>query len=124
MTTALVAAVALVATTAAPAHAASPAVTCRYTFSSWPGGFTADLAIANSGPEIDGWRARWTFLTPAQATAVWSAALIQVNPREMLATPAPWTQKIPTGGAVTFGWTATATIAELPTEITVNGQRC
>jgi hypothetical protein len=123
MTAGLAAAVALIAATAAPAHAA-PTVTCSYTFTAWPGGFSADLAMANSGPAIDGWQARWTFATPAQATGVWSAQLIQVGPNEMVATPASWNKKIPTGGAVTFGWTATATIADLPTDITVNGQRC
>jgi hypothetical protein len=124
VTAALVAAVALIAATPAPAQAASPAVTCRYTFISWPGGFSADLHMANSGPAIDGWQARWTFATPAQANAVWSAQLVQATPTEMVATPAPWNQTIPTGGAVVFGWTASAVTADVPTQITVNGQPC
>jgi hypothetical protein len=124
VTAGLAAAVALIAATAVPAHAESPAVTCRYTFSAWSGGFSADLAMANSGPAIDGWEARWSFAIPTQATGVWSAQLVQATPTQMVATPAVWNKKIPTGGVVSFGWTATAISTEVPSDITVNGQRC
>jgi endoglucanase len=111
--------------TVAPAHAgSSPAVTCQYTFTSWPGGFTADLAMANSGPTIDGWTTHWTFATPTQATASWSARLAQANPVDIVATPMPWNKVIPTGATVSFGWTGIAAATEVPTDVTVNGKRC
>ncbi len=122
---AVIAGALLAVTAGAPAQASTPsAITCYYTFSAWSGGFTADLAIANSGPAIDGWTARWSFKIPTQANAVWSAQLVQVSPSEMVATPMSWNKTIPTGRAIVFGWTATAAATEVPTDITVNGQSC
>ena len=121
---AIVVAVSLVVTAAGPAHAASPTVTCSYTFTSWLGGFSAELAIANSGPTIDGWTAHWTFATPTRATASWSASLTQASAVDIVAVPMSWNKVIATGASVSFGWTGVAAATEVPTDLTINGMRC
>jgi galactose mutarotase-like enzyme len=119
---ALAAAVALAV--APPAPAAAPALSCTYTLTRWSGGFTAELSIANSGPTITGWTAHWTFGTPTRITSSWQAALTQITPNDTVAAPMPWLATIPSGGAVSFGWTAIAATTEVPDDIAINGQRC
>lgn len=111
---------------AAPSHAAevSSPFSCRYLFTAWSGGFSAELYIANSGPAVDGWTARWTFETPTQATAVWSGWLIQAGPHDVVAGPMSWNKLIRTGSVVSFGWTASAPATEVPADITINGLPC
>ncbi|MBB5874404.1 hypothetical protein F4553_007838 [Allocatelliglobosispora scoriae] len=110
----------------APAAAATvpPTITCTYRLNTWPGGFSADLVIANSGPAIDGWTARWTFATPTRVMITWAASLTQPSPYENVATPVPWNRVIGTGKSFTFGWTAAAPATEVPTDITINGVPC
>jgi hypothetical protein len=124
LTVALVAVVSMVVTTVAPARAAVPTVTCRYTFSAWSGGFSAELSMANSGPAIDGWIAHWTFATPTRAITSWSASLAQANAVDIVATPMSWNRVIATNAVVSFGWTGAAATTEVPTDLTVNGTRC
>jgi hypothetical protein len=111
---------------AAPARAAevSSPFSCHYTFVAWQGGFSADLWITNSGPEVDGWTARWTFDTPTRATAVWAGWLIQPGPHEAVAGPMSYNRIIRTGSMVGLGWTAMAAATEVPEDITVNGLPC
>lgn len=113
----------LVATLAVPA-AAAPAVTCRYTFTAWPGGFIADLSITNNGPVIDGWTARWTFDVPATSVVGWSAALTLTDGVNVRATNLAYNAVIRTGQTTTFGWSATAPSTTAPTDLSVNGVPC
>ncbi len=122
--TVLVATVLAVAAGAAPARAAAGGVTCTYKITSqWPTGFTADLAIANAGPPIVGWTARWTFREPTSVAGVWSASLTQQGDRAT-ATNASWNGTIGTGQVVSFGWSATAASTTVPTDLSVNGTAC
>jgi len=110
-----------------PAHAAvtpQSQLTCQYLLNTWPTGFTADLLIFNNGPTIDGWTATWTFDTPSQLVAVWSADMNQSTATVAVATPMPWNKIIASGSAVVFGWTALAPKTEVPDDITVNGIPC
>jgi cellulose 1,4-beta-cellobiosidase len=110
-----------------PAGAADPvtgAVVCTYTVSNaWAGGFTANLDIANAGPAIDGWTVRWTFAVPTSGIQGW-AALITQQGAVVTATNMSWNQVIDTGQVLDFGWSASAPVATVPTDITVNGERC
>jgi hypothetical protein len=124
LTVAFVAVVSVVVTTVAPARAALPTVTCTYALSTWSGGFSAELSMANSGSTIDGWIAHWTFATPTRAITSWSARLTQANPVDVVAAPMSWNRVIATGAVVSFGWTGIAAMTEVPTDVTVNGTRC
>lgn len=107
------------------ARAATPSpFSCRYIFSAWQTGFTADLFVTNNGPTVDGWTARWTFEAPTQLLTVWSADMNQSTQHEAVATPMPWNKVIYSGSMVAFGWTAMAPKTGVPTDISINGMPC
>jgi hypothetical protein len=111
--------------TAAPAHAAAPSFECDYkVLGSWNGGFWADLTIANNGPAISGWYARWSMTHETSGLVGWNAIMTMPTAYEMTATSMPWNAQLRPGGATTFGWTARAAATEVPTDITVNGVLC
>jgi hypothetical protein len=114
---------ALVATPTTPAHAQA-ALTCQYTFFAWSTGFSANLTIFNGGPTLSGWTARWSVPVPTTLGGVWLADMSQSGPLHLVATNLSWNATIPTGRATTFGWTASATSATRPTDITINGIAC
>jgi cellulase/cellobiase CelA1 len=99
-------------------------VTCTYTVSSsWIGGFSANVDITNNGPAISGWTLRWTFLTPTSLGAVWNAGLTEDGGRAV-ATNMSFNTTIGTGQVTSFGWTASAASTAVPTDLTINGERC
>jgi Cellulose binding domain len=115
---------ALVTATALPAHAAG-GLTCRYTPTPWPGGFSADLVIYNNTTTtINGWTAFWTFQTATQVTNIWNGTITQATPFDATGHSALYNAVIHPGASSALGWTANAVAAEIPTEITVNGTRC
>src|SRR4051812_4740698 len=76
---------------ATPAAAsAAPTFTCVYKASTWPGGFSADLAVANHGPTVDDWLVRWSFPAPTTVLGVWTARIFQPDPLQVTATSMPW----------------------------------
>jgi hypothetical protein len=97
---------------------------CTYQLITWPGGFMANLTIANSGPDVNNWTVRWTFREPTQLINAWTSTVNQFGPYQVVIGPAAWNNVIKTGQATTFGWTASAAATEVPTDITVNGQPC
>lgn len=113
-----------VAVLAQPATA-DTAVKCTYTVTnSWNGGFTADVAITNNGPVINGWTLRWTFTTPTAAVAGWSAILTEQGGNRATATNLAWNGTILTGQTASFGWSAAAVSTGVPTDLTINGTPC
>jgi hypothetical protein len=108
---------------AAPAHAAGT-VTCSYTFVAWPGGFSANVSIANNGPAISGWTVRWTFGSPTTNIQAWSAIMSERNALEVSATNMSWNGVIPTGTVTSFGWSARAVSTAAPANLTINGIAC
>jgi endoglucanase len=117
------AAVAAVGTAAPPAHAAT-SLTCSYRLYPFTGGFIAELAIANSGPTIDGWTARWTFPAPTTILAVWQARMFQPDATTVTATDLVYNRTISAGAQTVFGWSGTAATIGVPTDVTVNGIAC
>ncbi|NUR57735.1 MAG: hypothetical protein HOV87_03390 [Catenulispora sp.] len=108
----------------APARAASN-VSCTYRLlAAWPGGFSADVSIANGGPTIDGWTVRWTFADATTVIQTWNSDLSELDARVVTATNRAWNRFIPTGTVTSFGWTAQAVSTAVPTDLSVNGLRC
>jgi hypothetical protein len=98
---------------------------CTYQVSAtWPGGFIANLTIANNGPDISSWVTKWTFKNPTQLINGWTSVVTQFGPYQVIIGNAAWNGLIKTGQATTFGWTASAAATEVPTDITVNGVPC
>jgi hypothetical protein len=109
---------------AVPAQAAG-GLSCRYVLSQWPGGFSADLTIANhTTSTINGWTAYWTFTTATRVTNTWMGSIAQSTPYDATGRNAPYNGVIRPGGSTSLGWTATAVSTEVPAEILVNGVRC
>jgi hypothetical protein len=106
-----------------PAHAAAT-VTCTYTFVTWPGGFSANVSIANNGPAINGWTVRWTFASPTTNIQAWSAIISERDAVQVSATNMSWNGLIPTGKVLSFGWSAAAITTAAPTDVTINGAAC
>jgi hypothetical protein len=111
---------------ATPGSATPPpgAIECTYVFIAWPGGFSADIAITNSGPRITGWTVRWSFHDTTVLAGAWMATIVQTSPYEMTATNRPYNAVIDTGQTVTFGWSAAAAATSAPDELTVNNIPC
>lgn len=100
-------------------------VSCTYVVeAAWNGGFTADLKIADNGPDVNGWTVRWTFPDPAtRVLGSWSTVLTETGDGAVTAANAPYDAVIRSGQALTFGWTARGASAA-PAAFTVNGVAC
>jgi len=117
-------AVGLIVAIATPAHSGG-GLTCRYVLFQWPGGFTAELTIANNTTAtINGWAASWTFDDATTVMQTWNGSITQDNPFQATARNAFYNPTIRPGGAIGLGWTAFAPTTEVPTDIVVNGLPC
>jgi Glycosyl hydrolase family 48/Cellulose binding domain len=111
----------LVASSPALAQSASCAV--DYTVQNqWPGGFTANVTITNTGPAINGWTLTWTFPDNQQITQAWNATVDNPGPNATV-TNATWNATIPTNGTATFGFNGTGNVTP-PTTFTLNTTTC
>jgi Cellulose binding domain len=111
-------------TAVAPPATADTGVTCRYTLTSWNGGFMANVDITNNGPAINGWTMQWTFPTPTSLLSVWSAVITEQDGGRAVATNVSWDATIPTGQVTSFGWSASAVSTGIPGDLTINGVPC
>jgi len=119
---ALVASVVALAFTVTPAHA-SGTISCYYRLLKFEKAFMADLFVTNQGAPITGWTAHWTFSSDERLGNVWGAIMVQ-REHDITATNVSWNASIPTGGTMSFGWTALASSTSVPTDITINGMPC
>ncbi|RDG39106.1 glycoside hydrolase family 6 protein [Streptomyces corynorhini] len=130
--TAVLAAFALVAgvagTTTAlggPASAAAAGCTVDYKIqSSWSGGFSADVAVTNTGDAVSSWKLEWSFAGNQQVTQGWNSTLTQSG-TAVSATNVAWNGTLATGGSASFGFNGNVTGANaIPTTFKLNGVTC
>lgn len=100
---------------------------CRvaYGTSSWPGGFTADVQVSNTGTApVDGWKLGFTLPSGQTVTQAWNAVLSPAS-GAVTATNAAFNTRIAAGGSQSFGFQGTysGTFAE-PQQFTLNGAVC
>jgi hypothetical protein len=115
----------LTAGAATPAAAAPGDVTCRYVLqATYRGGFHADIVLTNTGPTVDGWTVAWSFPVDTRVVAVWQSRIAQPDLRTAVAVNSAWNPVLATGRSLTFGWTAAAPSADIPTDLTFNGVAC
>lgn len=83
-------------------NAVNQAAECNYTVSNdWGSGFTAEIAITNTGSAtLDGWELSWQY-AENRVTNVWNAEVSGDNP--YTATPMGWNRTIDPGQTVAFG---------------------
>jgi endoglucanase len=105
-----------------------PTTSCRVTYgvNDWGSGFTASVAIANTGTSaISGWTLAFTFAGNQRVTNGWSATWTQSG-TQVTATNADHNRVIAAGQSVTglgFNATYSGTNAR-PSAFTVNGKAC
>jgi Glycosyl hydrolase family 12/Cellulose binding domain len=124
-------------TPSAPSGSPSPSPTgggsggpCRVTYSpkEWPGGFVADVTIANtSGSPIDGWTLSFKYPGDQHVTNAWNASVTQggAGGASAAATNVSYNGSIPAGGSTSFGFLGTwSSNNASPTAFTLNGTAC
>ncbi|ACU73817.1 cellulose-binding family II [Catenulispora acidiphila DSM 44928] len=91
----------------------------------WPGGFTANVTITNTGTAaINGWTVGWSFPGDQKITNAWSATATQSG-AAVSATNAAYNSTIAPGANTSFGFQGTFTANDTsPSSFTVNGAAC
>ncbi|MDR7277752.1 extracellular catalytic domain type 1 short-chain-length polyhydroxyalkanoate depolymerase [Catenuloplanes atrovinosus] len=105
----------------------APAGACQisYTINSWNTGFTASVAITNTGTAtVNGWTLAFTLPSGQTVTNSWNAT---INPSSgaLTARNVPYNGTLGAGATQTFGFQATHTgTATKPTAFSLNGSIC
>lgn len=100
---------------------------CRVTYapSTWSGGFTANVTVANTGSApVDGWAVAFTLPSGQSITSSWNAALSgtsgSITARNQL-----YNASIPAGGSQAFGFQGTYSGSfARPSSFSLNGTAC
>ncbi len=105
----------------------TPTGTCHVTYASnqWSGGFTADIAINNTGTStINGWTLTFAFPGDQKITNAWNATVTQSG-TAVTATNAGYNGTIAPGANVTMGFQGTWSGNDsAPTAFRLNGAAC
>ena len=95
-------------TTPTPTTPSPTGAGCQATYTlvgSWPGGFQAEVAVANAGSDpTTGWTVSWTFPNGQTITQLWSGTASQSG-AAVTVTNAAYNGTIAPGGSTTFGFT-------------------
>lgn len=96
-----------------------------YTPSNWPGGFTADVTITNTGTAaINGWTLGFTFPGDQKVTHGWNATITQSD-IGVTASNLAYNATIAPGASQSFGFQGTWAAGDAPpTTFAVNGELC
>jgi hypothetical protein len=110
-----------------PPSSPAPPGGCKvvYTPNSWPGGFTANLTLTNTGSSAwTSWTAAFAFPGSQKITNAWNATVSQTG-ANVTATSLSYNGAVPVGGSTSFGFQGTWTGSNpSPTAFTVNGMAC
>ncbi|MFF4019926.1 cellulose binding domain-containing protein [Streptomyces sp. NPDC001843] len=81
---------------------------------SWPGGFTAEVTVTNTGTSTSSrWQVGWTWPGDQKVTTAWSTKLTQSG-SAVAASNVDYNSAIPPSGSTTFGFNATGASSGLP----------
>lgn len=96
-----------------------------YTPGDWPGGFTANVTISDTGTAaVNGWTLTFTFPGDQKITNAWNATVTQAG-ASVSAANMPYNATIQPGGSQTFGFQGTWTASGAPpASFSVNGTAC
>ncbi|MFI0899004.1 cellulose binding domain-containing protein [Streptomyces sp. NPDC020983] len=106
----------------------STGAACHVTYtrsSEWPGGFTADVSLGNTGSvPVNGWSLTFSFPGDQKVTSGWNATVTQSG-RSVTAANVAYNAAISPGGTVSFGFQGTYTSDDSPpSAFTLNGAAC
>jgi polygalacturonase len=92
--------------------------------SSWPGGFTASVAITNGGSAVTAWTLSFTFPGNQQVSQGWNGNWSQTG-ETVTVTNASWNGSLAAGGTTTVGFNGSFSGTNTnPTAFTLNGAAC
>ncbi|WP_214411739.1 GH12 family glycosyl hydrolase domain-containing protein [Sphaerisporangium fuscum] len=96
-----------------------------YAKQEWPGGFTANVTITNSGgTAVNGWTLAFAFPGDQKITNAWNATVSQSG-TSVTARNAAHNASIPAGGTTSFGFQGTWSANDsTPAAYTLNGTTC
>jgi hypothetical protein len=102
-----------------------PACRVTYAKSEWPGGFTANVTVSNTGNStINGWALAFAFPGDQRITNAWGSTTSQ-NGNSVTATNVGYNATIPAGGNTSFGFQGTWSSNDSnPTVFKLNGTTC
>jgi len=108
-----------------PAQAAAACTVVYKVQSSWPGGFTGDIAITNAGDPVSSWKLEFDFPDAAQkAVQGWSGVYAQSG-QHVTVNNASWNGSLGTNATINTGFNGTFGSANpVPTAFTLNGTPC
>ncbi len=131
--TAILAAMALVVTTAGAAVAAIPpdagvaAVPCTVDYkvqNQWDSGFTAAVTVTNNSTTKSSWAVKWSYAGNQKVTSAWNAKLSQSG-TAVTAANETYNGPLSTGSSISFGFNGTYSGTNaLPTAFTLDGVTC
>lgn len=85
-----------------------PGCVARYHITTiWPGGYRAEITVANNAVAITGWTVRWTLPTGHTITNLWDGRLARRG-SAITVTNLDYNGRLPAGGTTIFGYTADA----------------
>jgi predicted carbohydrate-binding protein with CBM5 and CBM33 domain len=94
---------------------------CKATYSivnSWPGGFQAQVTVANpTTSTMNGWTVRWDLPDGVTINSSWNGNLSQAGSLVTM-TNASWNRSLPASGNTTFGFTANSTASPVVPSVT------
>jgi endo-1,4-beta-D-glucanase Y len=100
---------------------------CQVTYTvsnQWNNGFTADVAIKNTGPAINSWTLTWTFANGQQITNGWNGIATQSGANVSFRNES-WNGSLGSGASTSVGFQATHTGTNAkPTSFKLNGATC
>jgi mannan endo-1,4-beta-mannosidase len=96
-----------------------------YRLSDWGTSFNADVTIRNTGTAaVKGWQLAFAFPGDQKLGSVWNAKAVQQG-SEVKATHESWTETIPAGGSVSFGFNGSSSGSNgVPAAFSLNGAAC
>ncbi len=107
---------------------APPTASCAVTYrveNSWGNGFTATVAVKNTGASaISGWILGWAFTGDQRISSAWNATVSQSG-STVTARDAGWNGTLAAGASASFGFQATyAGVNAAPARFALNGAIC
>lgn len=96
-----------------------------YRLSDWGNWFNADVTIRNTGTTaVKGWRLGFAFPGDQKVNSAWNAKVTQQG-SQVYAAHEPWTETIPAGGTVSFGFNGSSAGANgSPAAFSLDGVAC
>ncbi|MGA5701455.1 GH12 family glycosyl hydrolase domain-containing protein [Peterkaempfera bronchialis] len=98
-----------------------------YVANSWPGGFTADVTVTNSGSTaVNGWKVGFTLPSGQTITNAWNASITPSSGAVTATNTSSNGQIAANGGTQSFGFQGTYTGSTFakPAQFTLNGTAC